>query len=34
VESIGDGPREFAAFVRSETTRWDKIIRSAGLKAE
>jgi tripartite-type tricarboxylate transporter receptor subunit TctC len=34
VESIGQGPREFGAFVKSETARWEKIIRSAGLKAE
>lgn len=34
VESIGDGPREFGAFVRAEAARWEKIIRSAGLKAE
>jgi tripartite-type tricarboxylate transporter receptor subunit TctC len=34
VESIGQGPREFDAFVKSETARWEKIIRSAGLKAE
>lgn len=34
VESIGDGPREFGAFVRSEAARWEKIIRSAGLKPE
>jgi len=34
VESIGDGPREFGAFVRVETARWEKIIRTAGLRAE
>ena len=34
VESIGDGPREFGAFVRVEAARWEKIIRSAGLRAE
>lgn len=30
----GMGPREFAAFQRSEIMRWDEIIRSAGIRAE
>ena len=34
VESIGDGPLKFSAFVRSETARWGKVIQSAGLKPE
>ena len=34
VEAIGQGPREFGAFMRSESARWEKVVRSAGIKAE
>jgi tripartite-type tricarboxylate transporter receptor subunit TctC len=34
VEPIGEGAREFEKFVRTETVRWEKVIRGAGLKAE
>lgn len=27
-------PEEFAAFVRTETAKWEKVVRDAGLKAE
>jgi len=29
-----NSPREFAAFIESETGKWSKVIRTAGLKAE
>jgi tripartite-type tricarboxylate transporter receptor subunit TctC len=27
-------PEEFAAFIRSEYTRWGEVFRKAGIKAE
>jgi tripartite-type tricarboxylate transporter receptor subunit TctC len=33
-EVIGSTPEEFAAFLRSETVRWGKVIRAAGIKAD
>ena len=33
-EVIGSTPEEFAAFIRSETERWGKLIKSAGIKAD
>jgi tripartite-type tricarboxylate transporter receptor subunit TctC len=32
--SGGNSPAEFAAFVRTETSRWQKIITTAGVRAE
>jgi tripartite-type tricarboxylate transporter receptor subunit TctC len=31
---IGKGPAEFNAYMRGEQTRWAKLIRQAGIKAE
>jgi tripartite-type tricarboxylate transporter receptor subunit TctC len=33
-EADGQGPAEFAGFIRSENSRWGAIIRKAGIKAE
>lgn len=33
-EPVGSTPEEFAAFIRSETDKWGKTIRAAGISAE
>jgi len=33
-EVIGDTPEQFAAFVRSESAKWSKVIRDANIKPE
>ena len=33
-EVIGSAPEEFAAFIRSETARWARVIKAAGIKPE
>lgn len=33
-EPGGNSPAEFAAYIREESERWSKVIRSAGIKAE
>jgi len=33
-EVAADTPEEFAAFVRSESAKWGKVIRDANIKAE
>ena len=33
-EVFGNTPEEFAAFIRSESARWGKVIRAAGIRAE
>jgi tripartite-type tricarboxylate transporter receptor subunit TctC len=33
-EVVGDTPEEFAAFVRSESAKWSKVIRDANIKPE
>ena len=30
----GGAPEQFAAYIRSETDKWAKVVRTAGLKAE
>jgi tripartite-type tricarboxylate transporter receptor subunit TctC len=34
VEAISSTPEQFGAFMASETTRWGKLIKEAGLKVE
>jgi tripartite-type tricarboxylate transporter receptor subunit TctC len=34
VEPVGSTPEEFAALIRAELTKWEKVIKSAGIKAE
>lgn len=34
MEPLSGGPEPFAAFIRSETVKWAKIVRDAGAKAE
>lgn len=33
-EVAGDGPAEFAAFIKSETERWARVGKAAGIKQE
>jgi tripartite-type tricarboxylate transporter receptor subunit TctC len=33
-EPVGSSPEEFAAFIKSETEKWAKVARAAGIKAE
>ena len=33
-EPIGSSPREFAGYLDAEITRWEKVIRAAGIKPE
>jgi tripartite-type tricarboxylate transporter receptor subunit TctC len=32
-ETMGNGPEEFASFIRTEGTRWGKVVQAAGLQA-
>lgn len=33
-EPMGSSPEEFAAYIRSETTKWAQVIKAAGIKPE
>jgi len=33
-EALGSTPEEFAAYIRSETVKWAKVVRESGAKAE
>lgn len=33
-EAVGSSPAEFAAYIRSETEKWAKVIKAAGIKPE
>jgi tripartite-type tricarboxylate transporter receptor subunit TctC len=33
-EVSGDGPAEYASFIRAETDKWAKVAKAAGLKPE
>jgi tripartite-type tricarboxylate transporter receptor subunit TctC len=33
-QGIGDTPQEFAAFIKLEQDRWEKVVKAAGIKAE
>jgi tripartite-type tricarboxylate transporter receptor subunit TctC len=33
-EPVPGTPGEFAAFIRSETVKWGKVIKTAGIKPE
>jgi tripartite-type tricarboxylate transporter receptor subunit TctC len=33
-EPVGSTPEEFAAYIRSETAKWAKVVRESGAKAE
>jgi tripartite-type tricarboxylate transporter receptor subunit TctC len=33
-ETAASTPEEFAAYIRSETSKWAKVIKAAGIKAE
>lgn len=34
LDPIGDTPAEFARYLRAEAQKWDKLVKSAGIKAE
>jgi tripartite-type tricarboxylate transporter receptor subunit TctC len=34
VVPVGNTPAEFAAFIRAESARWGKVVRSAGIRAD
>lgn len=34
LEPIGDTPREFAQYLKSEAAKWGKVVKSAGIKPE
>ena len=33
-EPGGDGPEEYAAFIRAETAKWSKVAKAAGIKPQ
>jgi tripartite-type tricarboxylate transporter receptor subunit TctC len=33
-ETIGNTPEEFAAVIRADLGKWEKVIRNAGIKPE
>jgi len=33
-DPVGSSPKEFAAFLRSETTKWAKVAKDIGIKPE
>jgi tripartite-type tricarboxylate transporter receptor subunit TctC len=33
-DPVGNSPKEFTAFIKSETAKYAKVIREAGIKAE
>jgi tripartite-type tricarboxylate transporter receptor subunit TctC len=34
IEVIGNSPEQFAAFMRSETVKWGKIVKDSGAKID
>jgi tripartite-type tricarboxylate transporter receptor subunit TctC len=34
MEPTGSTPEEFSAYIRSETTKWAKVVKASGAKAE
>ena len=34
VEPAGTTPQEFAAFIKSEMTKWAKVVKESGAKVE
>jgi tripartite-type tricarboxylate transporter receptor subunit TctC len=33
-EVAGDGPAEYAAFIKDETVKWAKVVKAAGIQPE
>jgi tripartite-type tricarboxylate transporter receptor subunit TctC len=33
-EPVGSTPEEFAAYIKSESVKWAKVVRESGAKAE
>ena len=34
IESVGNSPEQFGAFIKSDTARWNKVIKDSGIKLE
>ena len=34
IDGVGNSPQAAAAYLKSETARWGKVIKTAGLKAD
>jgi tripartite-type tricarboxylate transporter receptor subunit TctC len=34
LEPVGDTPAEFAQYLKSEASKWGKLVKTAGIKAE
>lgn len=34
LEAVGDSPKEFAAIIKSEVAKWQKLVKAAGIKAD
>jgi len=34
LETVGDTPQQFAAFIRSETEKWGQVVKASGAKPE
>jgi tripartite-type tricarboxylate transporter receptor subunit TctC len=33
-EPVGNSPEQFAAIIKSETAKWAKLVKAAGIKGE
>ena len=33
-DPVGSSPEEFAAYIRGETAKWSKVVKSSGAKAD
>jgi tripartite-type tricarboxylate transporter receptor subunit TctC len=34
LESVGNSPKEFAALIKAEMTKWQKLVKAAGIRVE
>jgi len=33
-EPVGNGPEQFSKFIREEIPRWDRVVKTAGIKPQ